>query len=766
MQPTATEAATTHVELDVLGMTCAACVRRVERALARATGVSGATVNFATRRASVDYDPLRIAPRALAQAVLDAGYEVAQLDALSGAKQRVDVLEAAERAEQQRSRRDFVLAAALALPVLVIAMSHGAIAALDAPWTRWLQLGLTTAIVFGPGLRLLRLAWNSARHRSGDMNTLVSLGVLSAYGYSCTALIFPGVFPHAEHGLVPHLYFEAAAAVVTFVLLGRMLEARARKRLSDAVRSLVSLAPELAHRVRGSKLDDVPLIAVATGELILVRPGERVPLDGVVESGESAVDEAMLTGESIPVDKLVGARVYAGTLNQSGALQLRVSQLASNSALARIVAAVEAAQGSRAPIARAADVASAYFVPFVLVVAALSGVLWLAADSSRTGIASALEHFVSVLVIACPCALVLATPAAVAVGTGRGAELGLLIKGGAVLEAASRIDRIFFDKTGTLTLGRPELCDLIALPGMSESTLLGYIASVETPSEHPIGRALAQAALAAGAELRSVSHFVSDAGSGVEARLDGQRVMIGTRAYLAAAGVATAALAEQADRFAVQGRTPIFIALDDALVGLVSVADRVSDRARTVVRALQAMNIELAIATGDRRAVAEGVAAELGIQQVFAELSPSDKARLIADARARGERVAMVGDGINDAPALAGADVGIAVGCGADIAIAAADITLTGGIEALPSALALARQSMRTIRMNLAWAFGYNVVGIPLAAGAFVSSTGLTLSPMFASLAMSASSLCVLGNSLRLRSFTAPAQERSEHTSP
>jgi len=777
MQPTATETQAARVELDVLGMTCAACARRVERALSRAIGVNEATVNFATRRASVGYDPVRVAPRALAQAVLDAGYEVAELDTLgaarSGARQRAEALEAAESAEQHRVRRDFFVAAALAFPVLVVAMSHGAVAVLDAPWTRWLQLVLTSAIVFGPGLRLLRLALNAARHRSSDMNTLVSLGVLSAYLYSCTALLWPSLFPHAEHGVVPHLYFEAAAAVVTFVLLGRMLEAHARKRLSDAVRALISLAPELAHRVRGNKIDHVPLTAIATGELLLVRPGERVPLDGIVESGQSALDESMLTGESIPVDKGPGARVFAGTLNQSGALQLRVTQIATHTALARIVEAVEAAQGSRAPIARAADVASAYFVPCVLAIAALSGGLWLLADASHTGIATAVEHFVAVLVIACPCALGLATPAAVAVGTGRGAELGVLIKGGAALEAASRIDCVFFDKTGTLTLGEPQLCDVIALKmhvepstlppahnaralGSAELSLLGYIGSVEAASEHPIGKALAQAARAAGAELRMASEIMTAAGSGVQGWVDGTLVRIGTSAYLNAAGVSTEPLAALADVFAGLGRTPSFVALDNALLGLVSVADSASPRARAVVQALQNMHIEVAMLTGDRAAVAESVAAELGIQRVYAELQPLDKARIVAEARARGKRVAMVGDGINDAPALAGADVGIAVGRGADIAIAASDITLTGGIEALPTALALARKSMRTIRGNLGWAFAYNVIGIPLAAGALVPIAGLKLSPVFASLAMSASSLCVLINSLRLRTFKRP----------
>lgn len=742
---------TTATELTITGMTCAACVRRVEKAVRAVPGVNDAVVNLVTQRASITFDPKTTQSTSLVHAIEKAGYGVITAPLSTNSDPRTD----AEADEQRSIRRDLVIAASLAVPLFVIAMSHGAIPGTDGPIARWLQLLLATPIVFGPGRRFLRLAWAALRHRSADMNTLIAIGVLSAWGYSTIGLTLPQLFPHGEHGVLPHLYFEAAAGILTFVLLGKFLETRARKRLSDAVRGLIALVPKTAHRIESNGTEtEVSVEALIAGDRVLVRPGERIPTDGNVVRGTSAVDESMLTGESLPVDKLKGAPVFGGTLNRSGALTLEITRTGADTALARIVEAVEQAQGSRAPIARLADTVSGYFVPIVIGVATLTLAIWLAVDPTSSGLATAIERFVAVLMIACPCALGLATPAAVAVGTGRGAQLGILVRGGAVLEAASRVDAVLLDKTGTLTEGKPRLTDIVALSGRNETALLASVAAVERQSEHPVARAIVEGAVARGATLVDPSDFVTEAGAGVEGLVDGHRVRVGTSAWLAIAGVATETLDGTADSLAAQGRTPSFIAIDGALAGLVAVADRPAAAASRVIRELAAMDIETAMVTGDREGTAHAVAAELGIARVFAGIRPEGKLRILNDERARGQTVAMVGDGINDAPALAGADVGIAVGSGTDIAVAAADIALLrGGIESLPRALRLARSTLRTIRQNLFWAFIFNIIGIPIAAGALYPATGWLLSPILASAAMSLSSVSVLTNSLRLRRF-------------
>ncbi len=750
------------LELDVLGMTCGGCVRRIETALSGAAGVQSASVNLATRTATVQYLPATTTPRELARHIADAGYDVANLDALTaaaGSGRRVDpalraeALEHAERKEERSIRRDLTIATVLTLPAVALGMSsHGLLPTYAESWARWVQLALITPVVFGPGWRFMRLGWVALTHRTSDMNTLVSLGVLAAWGYSTVALAAPGLFAHAQHGRTPHVYFEAAGAILSFVLLGKLLETRARKRLSEAVRGLVSLVPKIAHRLAGSTLEDVNPSRVVIGDHVLVRPGERIPLDGLVASGHSAVDESMLTGESLPIDKEPGAAVYAGTLNHSGALTVTVTKLHGQSMLGAIVEAVERAQGSRAPIARVADVVSSYFVPAVVLLALLTFGVWLAIDLSAEGLAVAVERFVTVLVIACPCALGLATPAAVAVATGRAAQLGILIKGGAPLEAASRIDSILFDKTGTLTTGAPSLAGIAVAPGFDEGRVLAQVAAVEDASEHPVARALVRGASERGLSVERATEFESEPGYGVAANVAGVRVRVGTRRWLERAGISVSALEAEADAMAGRGGTPSFVSLGGVLAGVVEVADTARPDAVRVVRELRAMNVEVAMLTGDRRRTAEALARELGITRVFAELRPDEKAQVVAEERARGRSVAMVGDGINDAPALAAADVGIAVGTGTDIAVAAADIALLrGGIAALPVALSLSRRALRTIRENLFWAFVYNVVGLPLAAGVFYASHGWLLSPMFASAAMSLSSLSVLANSLRLR---------------
>jgi len=733
----------------------------VEKALRAEPGVKEASVNFVTSKATVLFDRTATQRSQLVRAVEKAGYEVPRTPSPvesaprpSDAAGQAAALDAAAQTEQRILRRDLIFAAALTAPLLVVAMSHGAIALFAGEAGRWLQFALATPVVLLPGARFFRLAFTAFRHRAADMNTLVALGVAAAWGYSAVALFAPSLFPHAEHGHVPHLYFEAAAAIITFVLVGKMLEARARRRLLDAVKGLARLQPPLARLMEADALREVPVESLQLGQRVLVRPGERLPIDGEVVAGQSAVDESMLTGESVPVDKERGAKVFAGTMNRSGALELTVTSPSSGSALARIVEAVEQAQGSRAPIARLADVVSSYFVPVVLGLAALAFVVWYAVDPSSAGFATAVERFVAVLVIACPCALGLATPAAVAVGTGRAAELGLLIKGGAVLEIASTVSTVLVDKTGTLTTGHPELTGVRALEGISENELLALVASAESRSEHPLARAVVKGADLRGVARHRASDFASSTGGGVSARADGRFVVVGTHEHLARHGVLAAPLESAAEEVARRGGTPLFVAIDGELAGLASVADRPAAGARAAVKDLQRLGIRVVMATGDRRATALTIAKELGIEEVHAEVKPEDKAALVARLRQEGEIVAMVGDGINDAPALAGAHVGIAIGGGADVAIAAADVSLmSGGIGALPRVFGLARATLRTIRQNLFWAFIYNLIGIPIAAGVLEPSTGLVLSPMLASAVMSLSSVSVLVNSLRLRRF-------------
>ncbi len=739
--------------LKVMGMTCAACVRRIEGALSKVTGVHAASVNLITEKATVRFDRSLTSMTALEQAIVKAGYGVAQQAPAEEepAAPQLSQLEATERTEHEQLKRDTIVAALLAVPLLVLGMSHGAIPGADGPVGRVVQLLLATPLVFGPGRRFLALAWKVTRHGAADMNTLVALGALSAWGWSTVAVLFPQLFPHAEHGHRPHIFFEAVV-VIAFVLAGKMLEARARRRLSDAVRGLLSKLPPEATRLVDGIESKVKVSSLQTGDVVLVRPGESVPADGEVLQGSSAVDEAMLTGEGLPVEKRPGDQVFGGTVNAHGALTVKLIRTGAHTALSRIVQAVESAQGSRAPISRLADRVSAIFVPVVLVIALVTFGVWWALDPTAAGLATAMQHLVAVLVIACPCALGLATPAAVAVGTGRGAELGVLVKGGEVLESLSRVQTVLLDKTGTVTSGKPTLTDVVALG--DEAALLRRVVAVEKLSEHPVAKAVVE-----GAEARlkervpaAQGDFFNEPGAGVEAA----NIRIGTRGWLELAGIDPTPLEAQADELASRGRTPSFVGdvPSKTLLGLVAVMDAPLPEARAVIDALKTLGLEVALVTGDRRRTAQAVANELGISRVEAEVKPEGKAAVVAKVKAQGRVVAMVGDGINDAPALAASDVGIAIGTGTDVAAATADVVLLrGGISALPRAIGLARATLRNIRQNLFWAFVYNVAGIPLAAGALVPFFGLELSPVFASAAMSLSSLSVLTNVLRLRRF-------------
>jgi Cu+-exporting ATPase len=787
-QPTTLAPTVERVDLSVTGMTCAACARRIERNLSRQPGVRSAGVNFATARATVEYDAGLTDRRRLVETIKDTGYgtlEPTRADALAGAAPP-DTERAARAAEYRDLRRKFIVAALLSLPVLVVAMAHRRIPLFNFSGVNYLQLALTTPVVFYCGAQFYRGAWAALRHRAADMNTLIATGTGAAYLYSTAATLAPQLFAGATprgsmpgmsgpgmNGMneaagamidaaraMPPVYFEAAGVIIALILLGRMLEARARGKTGDAIRRLLNLQPKRARVVRDAVEQDVPVEEIVAGDIVVVRPGEKVSVDGVVEEGASAVDESMLTGESLPVEKSVGAEVFGGTLNKTGAFRFRATKVGAETALQQIVRLVEAAQGSKAPIARMADVISGIFTPVVICIAIATFVVWFVAAPTEARFTTALVNFVSVLIIACPCALGLATPTAILVGTGRGAQSGVLIKGGEALEIAHKLDTIVLDKTGTLTRGRPALTDVIVADerAMSVNELLRLASAAERGSEHPLGEAVVRGAEARGLSLSGRgARFNAVAGHGVEAVVEGRRVLVGNLALMKERGVVVNGFDERAARLAVEGKTPIYAAVDEKLAGVLAVADELKPESKAAVESLKRMGLEVLMMTGDNRRTADAVARAVGITRVLAEVLPDKKADEIKRLQSEGRKVGMVGDGINDAPALAQADLGISIGTGTDVAIEASDVTLVGGdLSGVVAAISLSRATVRTIKQNLFWAFAYNVVGIPVAAGLLYPLTGWLLSPVIASAAMSLSSVSVVANSLRLRGWRAP----------
>ena len=715
------EAQTSVFDLD--GMHCASCVARIERSLKKVRGVAEANVNLATNRASVVYDPAQASPEAMVAAVEKAGYGAAEV--LPETPRTVDAT------GRDTSLISLIGAAVLTLPVLALSMfpmvghSKG---------LEWAFAALTAAVVFGFGKSFFAGAWSALRHGgTATMDTLVALGASASYFYSLAELIWAAR---------PQVYFETSATIVTLILLGRWLEARAKRRATDTLQSLIALAPKTARRVTAGGEEDVPLGSIRVGDTLRVRPGEKLAVDGVVLEGASAVDESLLTGESLPVEKASGDNVIGGTVNASGSLLYRATATGEQTTLAQMVRLVEEAQGSKAPVQKLADRVSAVFVPAVLGVALVTFLVWF--FGLHAGIAGALTPAVAVLVIACPCALGLATPTAIMVGTGRGAALGVLIKNGEALERAYQIRRVVFDKTGTLTEGRPALTDVAAYTGLDRDALLKLAAAAERGSEHPLA-----AAIVAGAEglPGRAETFTSIAGGGVRARVDGREVLVGTAALLGEAGITVpgTACADLA-RLEEGGKTAVLVAVDGEAAGLLAVADTVRPGAKEAVARLQRMGIRVALLSGDSERVAQAVAGQVGIDEVAAGVKPAGKADAVKRWQDGGRQtVAMVGDGVNDAPALAQADLGIAMGRATDVAMEAADITLLrADLDGVADALLLSRRTMKIIRQNLFWAFLFNVIGIPLAAfGA--------LNPMLAALAMAFSSVTVVTNSLRLK---------------
>jgi P-type Cu+ transporter len=776
------ESVTLSCTIPVSGMTCAACSGRVQRSLEQSPGVQSANVNLMTGAATVEFDPEATSPERLVETIRGTGYGAE----LPTAEVTADELLATQdrvRAEEVHDLRwkfgvsivAAVVTMLLSMPLVELTDHAGpadplmrlmaplnellvrlfpAIRTVSGDTWRWLLLGITIPVVGWAGAHFYRRAWAAFRHRTADMNTLISLGTGAAFLYSLAVTVADDWF--ASRGIEPHVYYEAVTWIIALVLLGNLLEARAKGRTSGAIRRLIALRPATAHLLRGAEEVEVPVERLRPGDVVIVRPGETIPADGVVVEGTTYVDEAMLTGEPVPVAKSPGDLVVGATLNRNGAVRLRVTRTGVDTVLSRIIALVQQAQGTKAPIQRLADRISAVFVPVVLAIAAVTFIAWLVFGPAPSYL-HAMVAAVTVLIIACPCAMGLAVPTAVMVSTGRGAELGILIKRGEALERSQDIDTVVFDKTGTLTEGRPAVRSVVpagaGAASLPEAELLRLAAGVERLSEHPLGEAIVAAAGPLD-DLPRAAGFESRTGRGVLGSVDGRRVAVGNVMLMRDLGVDVSTVASRAEQLADEGLTPVYIAADGRLAGLVTVADPIKPEAHDAVEQLERMGLQTVMLTGDNQRTAASVARALGIRRVLAEVLPDRKQEEIRRLQQGGAAVAMVGDGLNDAPALAQADVGIAMGTGTDVAIEAGNITLMrGNPVGVPTAVRLARATMRVIRQNLFWAFVYNVIGIPVAAGALYPSLGLRLTPALAAAAMAVSSVSVVFNSLRLRSF-------------
>jgi heavy metal translocating P-type ATPase len=749
-----------HLDLSIEGMTCAACVRHVERALKKVPGVAGVSVNLATERARVDLGPEGIAEGTLEAAVADAGYAASRISENTPPGRDA----ARDEAGLAAHRHDALIAAALAAPVIVLEMGghlvpaiHDLVARLIGHETSGLvQFLLTTLVMLWPGRRFYRAGIPALARLAPDMNSLVAIGTLAAWGYSSVALFLPRLLPEGA----AHLYFEAAAVIIVLILAGRWLEARSKGRTGSAIRHLLSLAPREARVRRAGGVETVPAEAVLVGDIVEIRPGERLPVDGVIIEGETHIDEAMITGEPLPVKKSEGDAVTGGTVNASGSFAFRATRVGAGTVLAEIVRMVETAQGAKLPIEALVDRVTAIFVPAVLAIAVLTFAGWMIfAPSPALG--EAMVSAVAVLIIACPCAMGLATPVSIMVATGRAAELGVLFRRGEALQSLADITLVALDKTGTLTEGRPALTDLEPAEGFTRADVLRLVAALEVRSEHPIAHAIVAAAKAEGLVLPPATEVATQAGLGIGGMVERHRVEVGGARHMAALGIETGDLSGAADRLAGAGKTPVFAAIDGSLAALIAIADPVRPTTPEAIRAMHVLGLRVAMLTGDAENTAKSVGAMSGIDEVHALMLPEAKLAFLKAARAGdaqlpGAKIAFVGDGINDAPALAEADAGIAIGTGTDVAIESADIVLmSGDLNKVPLAIGLSRATMRNIRQNLFWAFAYNAALIPVAAGLFYPTLGIRLSPILGAGAMALSSVFVLTNALRLRRFGA-----------
>ncbi|MHB1162442.1 MAG: heavy metal translocating P-type ATPase [Chloroflexota bacterium] len=736
--------------LEITGMTCASCSGRVERALRALPGVDAANVNLATEKATVVFQPSLASMVDFRRAIEEAGYGlVEERSEATGAGEDAQAI--ATRLEIARLRNKTIFALALGALIFLGSFPEWF------PWVpdflnnRYLLWALATPVQFWAGWRFYRGAWTNARHLSANMDTLIAMGTSAAYLYSVAAILFPALF-HVT-GQMAEIYFDTSAIIIGLILMGKFLEARAKGQTGEAIKKLMGMQARTARVIRDGQELDVPVESVLIGDVVLVRPGEKVPVDGVLLEGRSALDESMITGESIPVEKGPGDEVIGATINKTGSFRFRATKVGKDTVLAQIIRLVEEAQGSKAPIQRLADVISGYFVPAVIVTALVTFVVWLLFGPTPA-FTYALLNMVAVLIIACPCALGLATPTAIMVGTGKGAETGVLIRSGEALETAHKIKAIILDKTGTLTQGKPVVTDLLPADGTSQEELLYLAASAERGSEHPLGEAIVTAARERGLDLADPGEFEAIPGHGIEATIEGRKVVLGNQKLMDDRGYGLNGLDEGVTALSDQGKTPMFVAVDGRLAGIVAVADTLKPGSREAVAELKRLGVEVAMLTGDNRRTAAAIARQLGIDRVLAEVLPEQKAEEVKKLQAEGKVVAMVGDGINDAPALAQADVGIAIGTGTDVAMEASDVTLiSGDVRGVVTAIRLSKQTMRTIKQNLFWAFAYNVALIPLAAGLFYPLFGILLNPIFAGVAMATSSVSVVSNSLRLRRF-------------
>jgi P-type Cu+ transporter len=743
------------VTIPIEGMTCASCVARIEKVVGKLPGVQLVSVNLATEKADVRYDPAVVRLSAIKKTITDAGYTPREIDASADA---VDQDALRKEREIRVMWRKFIVAASTAVPLLYLAMGH-MIPALRFPLPAFLDpmehplaFALAQLVLVIPaivaGNRFYRVGGKALWHRAPNMDSLIALGTTAAVLYSLYSIIR---IIGGDAAAVGNLYFETAAVIIALIMLGKTLETVSKGRTSLAIKKLMGLAPKTAIVLHDGKETEIPISEVEVGDLVRVLPGGKVPVDGEVVDGYSSVDESMLTGESIPVEKKAGDQVTGASLNKNGTLTFRATRVGSDTALAQIIKLVEQAQGSKAPIAQMADIVSGYFVPIVMLIALAAGAAWLISGQS---FAFAMTIFTSVLVIACPCALGLATPTAIMVGTGKGAETGILIKGGAALEETHRIQTVVLDKTGTITEGAPVVTDVLLANGTGEDRLLQLAASAEKGSEHPLGDAIVASAGARKIDLLPLERFQALPGRGIEATIDGKALLLGNEKLMGERGIGLGGLGESSAALAAAGKTPMFVAIDSAAAGVIAVADVPKASSASAIAALKQMGLEVAMITGDNARTANAIAKQVGVDRVLAEVLPHQKADAVKKLQAEGKKVAMVGDGINDAAALAQADIGIAIGSGTDVAIESADIVLMkSDLADVAGAIRLSRATIRNIRQNLFWAFGYNVLGIPIAAGVLHLFGGPLLNPIFAAAAMSLSSVSVVSNALRLRRF-------------